>query len=32
MLCSYTAKYTRLTKGYMGQLVVCQQAGLAPKY
>ncbi len=21
MLCSYTAKYTRLTNGYMGQLV-----------
>jgi len=21
MLCSYTAKYTRLAKGYMGQLV-----------
>ncbi|KAB2928628.1 MAG: type II toxin-antitoxin system HicB family antitoxin [Candidatus Contendobacter sp.] len=21
MLCSYTAKYTRITKGYMGQLV-----------
>ena len=21
MLCSYTAKYTRLVKGYMGQLV-----------